>query len=349
MQLVVNVNTSTEPVEVIARRAERAGADAVWVPEAYGHEAIARLGYLAAVTERVRLGTAIVNVYSRAPALLAQAAVTLDELSHGRFELGIGTSGPQVVEGWYGIPFDQPVDRLADTIEVCRRVWRREKLTYEGSTVRLPLPADQGRGAGKALHLLPSPIRPSIPIWVGGMGPRTVALVASRAEGWYPLFFPLIGPTAPAWSSALEAGLARRPAALGPLQVCAGGVVVVSDDESLLAEGRRLATERIAHYIGRMGSADLNFYRDLVQRLGYAEEALEVQRRMLGGDVAGAVRAVPAELVEAVSICVPTSQAGEVIHQAADRGVTHLRVDAVCPDWQDSIGVLRDAIASATA
>ncbi|MFF5261672.1 LLM class F420-dependent oxidoreductase [Actinomadura viridis] len=346
MQIVVSANSAAAGPEIgrIAAAAEEAGADAVWVPEAYGWEAIARIGYLAAVTERVRLATAIVNVYSRSPTLIAQAAATLDALSGGRFELGLGTSGPQVVEGWYGTPFEQPLGRLADTVEVCRKVWRRETVRYQGTTVTLPLPDDRGTGLGKALKLLPEPVRDTVPVWVAALGPRSVRFTAATADGWYPIFYPLNGPLPEVWTSALADGRSERPASLSPLRICAGGPVVVSDDAALIEAGREKWRERIAHYVGRMGAPSRNFYRSLVERLGYPAEAVEIHRRMRADGPVAAAGAVPDGLVDAVALCVePASLAGR-LDAARGNGVTHLRVDTSAVGWQRTVASLRAAV-----
>ncbi|TDC57905.1 LLM class F420-dependent oxidoreductase [Actinomadura sp. KC345] len=345
MQIVVNANSAAGPeIARIAVAAEDAGADAVWVPEAYGWEAIARLGYLAAVTERVRLATAIVNVYSRSPTLIAQAAATLDALSGGRFELGLGTSGPQVVEGWYGVPFEQPLARLADTVEVCRKVWRREVVRHTGTAVTLPLPDGRGTGLGKPLKLLPEPVRDAVPVWVAALGPRSVRFTAATADGWFPIFYPMSGPLPDVWTSALADGRGERAAELGPLRICAGGPVVVSDDATLIEAARERWRERIAHYVGLMGAPSRNFYRSLVERLGYPAEAAEIHRRMRADGPVAAAGAVPDGLVDAVSLCVePTALVGR-LRAAHGNGVTHLRVDTSGADWQSTVAALRAAV-----
>lgn len=346
MEVVVNVNSPVvgSAIGRLAADAEEAGADAVWVPEAYGWEAIARLGYLAAATERVRLGTAVVNVYSRSPTLIAQAAATLDSLSDGRFELGLGSSGPQVIEGWYGVPFARPLGRISDTVEICRAVWRREVVHHAGRAVTVPLPADSGTGLGKALRLLPEPLRPALPIWIAALGPHSVRFTAARGNGWFPIFYPLRGALPDVWTTALQEGAAERAHDLGPLQICAGGPVVVSHDDAHLTQGRDLCRERIAHYVGRMGAPSRNFYHSLVERLGFPEAASEISDLMRADRPAAAGAAVPAELIDTVGLCVEPGALATRLAEARGNGVTRLRVDTSAPGWQATVAALREAV-----
>src|SRR5438270_869935 len=169
---------------------EKAGLDIVWVAEAYGIDAVSVMGYLAACTERVQIGAAILPIYSRTPALIAQTAAGVDLLSGGRCVLGLGASGPQVIEGWHGVPYDKPLGRTREIIEICRKVWAREApLVHDGPNYHVPLPAGEGTGLGKALKIINRPLRPRIPIWLAALGEQNVTLTAEIAEGWLPLFF----------------------------------------------------------------------------------------------------------------------------------------------------------------
>src|SRR5579859_2692891 len=175
-------------VEFVVKLEER-GVDFAWVAEAYGFDAVTRLGYLAACTKRMQVGAAILNIYSRTPAALAQTAAGLDEISNGRAVLGLGASGPQVIEGFHGVPYDKPVQRTREIIEICRMVWRRDIVEYHGKAYTLPLPADQGSGLAKPLKILTHPVRPKIPIYLASLGERSVELAAELADGWLPIFY----------------------------------------------------------------------------------------------------------------------------------------------------------------
>src|SRR5919202_4350349 len=220
MRLSTRVNYGDGFVKAAERlvRLEQAGLDVVWVAEAYGNDAATRLGYLAAKTQRVQLASGIFPIYSRTPALLAQTAAGLDEISDGRAVLGLGASGPQVIEGWHGVPYDKPVQRTREIMEICRAIWRREEIHYNGRAITLPLPPGRGTGLGKALKILTHPVRSRIPIYLASMGERSVELAAELAEGWLPIFF--VPEKADAiWGQALRRGLAKRSEDLGPLEI----------------------------------------------------------------------------------------------------------------------------------
>src|SRR5580658_2635628 len=199
---------------------ERAGLDIVWVAEAYGYDAVSQMGYLAAKTDTIEIGSAILPIYSRTPTLLAQTAAGLDAVSGGRFILGLGASGPQVIEGWHGVAYTEPLQRTREIIDICRRVWRREILTNEG-IYTIPLPPGQGTGLGKPLKLITHPERSTIPIWIASMGPKNVELTAEVANGWFPFLF-IPEKAAGVWGKALATGKVRRAPELGPLEVAAG-------------------------------------------------------------------------------------------------------------------------------
>src|SRR3954447_5816555 len=211
------------------RDLESAGLDVAMVAEVYTFDAVSQLGYLAAVTERVELLSGILPIYSRTPALTAMTAAGLDFVSGGRFTLGLGASGPQVIEGWHGVAYDAPLQRTREVVEICRQVWRRERLVHEGPKYRIPLPADQGTGLGKPLKLINTPVRERIPVVLAALGPKNVQLAAEIAEAWQPIWF-LPERAGAVWGDALAAGRAARDPSLGELQVVVGVPVAVGED-----------------------------------------------------------------------------------------------------------------------
>ncbi len=316
---------------------ERAGLDIVWVPEVYGIDAATQMGYLAARTERVQIGSGILPIYYRTPALLAQTAAGVDELSGGRAILGLGVSGPQVIEGWHGVPYDRPLQRTREVVEICRLIWRRETLVYQGACYTLPLPPEQGSGLGKPLKLLTHPIRKRIPIYLAATGPKNVELAAEIAEGWLPIFF--IPEQAPAiWGEAIARGLARRAPDLGPLEVVAGGLVAIGEGLEHVREQER---QTLALYIGGMGARGKNFYNDLARRYGYAREAERIQDLYLAGHRREAAAAVPAALLEATTLVGPPGYVRERIAAYKAAGVTVLNVTPYGPNPVRTIEQLR--------
>jgi F420-dependent oxidoreductase-like protein len=307
---------------------EKAGLDLVWVAEAYGLDGPSLMGYLAALTETVEIGSAILPIYSRTPTLIAMTAAGIDALSEGRFHLGLGASGPQVIEGFHGVPYTAPLARTRETIEICRKVWAREApLTHDGDLFTLPLPPDQGTGLGKALKIIGRPVRSDIPIWVASLGEKNVALTAEVANGWLPMLF--VPEKAKAvWGSALDEGLAKRDPSLGPLSIATGGVLAIGDGPDVLAV-RQLSRGALALYIGGMGAKGRNFYNDVARRSGYEDAAETIQDLYLSGKKAEAEAAVPDELLELTSLCGPAGHVAERIAALAEAGVTHLQVTPV--------------------
>lgn len=270
-----------------AREAEDLGYDAIWCSEVYTYDAFTTLTQLACATERIKLGTNIAQIYARTPALLATTAASLDQLSGGRFILGVGASGPQVIEGWHGVPYDRPVQRTREIIEICRKVWSGERVLHDGTVFQL----------NKGIKLLNAGHRTDIPVYVASLGPRNVAMTAEVADGWLP--FPYSTEHAPqVFKESLDAGAAKRSSSLGEFRVAPFAPVFVGDTSVGLDAGRFV----IGFYIGGMGSREQNFYNKLVQRYGFTEEALRVQDLFLGGDKAGAIAATPDALVDQVSI-----------------------------------------------
>jgi F420-dependent oxidoreductase-like protein len=302
------------------RDLEAAGLDLAMVAEVYTFDSVSQLGYLAAVTERVELMSAILPIYSRTPTLTAMTAAGLDFVSGGRFTLGLGASGPQVIEGWHGVPYDAPLQRTREIVEICRQVWRRERLVHEGAKYTIPLPSDQGTGLGKPLKLINTPIRERIPIMLAALGPKNVELAAELAEVWEPIWFhPEKAKNV--WSDALAAGKAKRDPALGDLQTIVGVPVAIGDDVDQLHDHVRPA---LALYVGGMGARGKNFYNDLARRYGYEAEAEKVQDLYLDGKKDEAAAALPEELVRAVSLIGPESYVAERIAAFAEAGVTTL-------------------------
>lgn len=316
---------------------EQDGLDVVWVSEAYGFDAPTVMGYLAARTSRVHIGSAILPIYSRTPALLAQTAAGLDAMSGGRAILGLGASGPQVIEGWHGVAYDRPLARTREVIDICRRVWRRETLTNDG-LYRLPLPPGEGTGLGKPLKILTHPVRDRIPIHVASLGDRNVRMTAEIADGWLPFLYDPQR-AGDVWGDALAAGRAKRSADLGPLEVVAGGPLAIGPDVTGL---RDLARPLIALYVGGMGAKGRNFYHDLLCRYGYPAEADRIQDLYLAGRKAEAAAAVPAELLERTSLIGPESYVRDRVQEFRDAGVTVLNVAPLGDDPRRLVAAVAD-------
>jgi F420-dependent oxidoreductase-like protein len=307
---------------------ERAGLDTVWVAEAYGFDSPTLMGYLAARTERVEIAAGILNIYSRTPGALAQTAAGLDNVSGGRAILGLGASGPQVIEGWHGLPYDRPLTRTREVVDIVRAALRRETVRYQGTVFTLPLPPDQGLGLGKPLKMLTRPERPAVPIYVAALGEKNVQGTAEYADGWLPFMY-APEKAAQTWGAALEAGRSRRATGLGPLEVAAGGMVCVGEDVKGMLD---LARPTFALYIGGMGAKGKNFYNQLVSQYGFEEEAARIQELYLGGNKRDAESVVPLELLEMCNLVGPASYVKERIEAFRESGVTDLQVTPVAED-----------------
>ncbi|MCH6163573.1 LLM class F420-dependent oxidoreductase [Streptomyces marispadix] len=323
LQYADNPRTAAEEVVKL----EAAGLDAVWVAEAYGFDSPTVMGYIAARTERLLIGAGILNVYSRTPALIAQTGAGLDVLSEGRALLGLGASGPQVVEGWHGKAYDKPLGRTRETVELCRRIWRREVIDHHGIT-DMPLPAEKGGKLGKPLKFLNRPQRAEIPLYIASLGPANVRMTAEIADGWLPhLFVP--EKAKQVWGKALEEGTALRDPERGPLEISAGTLLAIGEDAAAVREHVR---PLIALYIGGMGAKGKNFYNDVARAYGYEEAAEKVQDLYLAGKKREAEAAVPAEFCELVSLCGPEGYVRERIEAFREAGVTMLNVTPVGPE-----------------
>jgi F420-dependent oxidoreductase-like protein len=308
----------------LIREAERLGYDSMWTSEAYGSDALTPLAWYGAHTERLRLGTAVMQMSARAPAATAMAALTLDHLSAGRFVLGLGVSGPQVVEGWYGQPFAKPLARTREYVDIVRRILARaEPVRSDGPHYPLPFPG--GTGLGKPLRSTVHPLRTDVPIFIGAEGPKNVALAAEIADGWLALFYS-------PWEdheqrAALAEGFARPGARCdaGHFEVAAVVSVVVGDDIERACDQLRPG---LALYIGGMGARDQNFHFNVIARMGFEEAALKVQRLYLEGRRKDAAAAVPTRLVERLNLVGPAAKIREELTEWARSPVTMLLIRA---------------------
>jgi F420-dependent oxidoreductase-like protein len=311
---------------------EAAGVDVVFIPEAYSFDGVSQLGYVAAKTSRVQLASGILNVYSRTPTLLAMTAAGLDYVSEGRFLLGLGASGPQVVEGFHGVPYAAPLARTREVVEICRSVWRRERVEHQGSHFHIPLtPEHGGSGLGKPLKLINHPVRERVPMLLAALGPKNVALAAELFEAWEPIFYYPEG-AQEAFGAALAEGAAKRDPALGPLEIYADTRLLVTEDRDEEAHGLQQVRDHLALYVGGMGARGKNFYNDLAVRYGFAGEAADVQDLYLAGKKAEAAAALPDELVRGVSLIGSRSHVAERVAAFAEAGVTTINASPVGAD-----------------
>lgn len=319
---------------------EKAGLDLVWVAEAYGFDSPTLMGYLAAKTETIEIGAGILNVFSRTPSALLQTAAGLDNVSGGRAVLGLGASGPQVIEGFHGLPYERPLGRTREAIDIIRMGLRREPLVHEGRNFTLPLPADQGLGLGKPLKILTKVERDTIPIWVAALGDANVAMTAELADGWLPhLFYP--EKAQGVWGEALAKGAAKRSADLGPLEISAGGMVAIGEGpetKALLDFMRPM----YALYVGGMGARGKNFYNDLACQYGYEKEAKEIQDLYLDGKKKEAEALVPLEWLEAGNLVGPESYVKERLAAFAEAGVTVLSVVPASDDPAATVAQVKE-------
>ena len=313
---------------------EKAGLDVVWVPEAYSFDGVSAMGYLAAKTERVTIASGILNVYSRTPTVMAMTAAGIDSLSEGRCMLGLGASGPQVIEGFHGVAYDAPMTRMRETIEICRKVWKREeKLTYNGKKYQIPLPADQGTGLGKPLKIINHPYREEIPIALATLGAKSVEMTAELADAWLPAFYMAEGAEA-VWGDALRKGAAKRDPGRPPLEVYAGGAVAIGEG---LESYRDMSRPGIALYVGGMGAKEKNFYNQVFRKYGYEEEAETIQELYLSGRKSEAEAAIPQSYLDSTSLVGPEGFVRERLQVLKDHGVTSLNVGFLGTTTQERV------------
>jgi F420-dependent oxidoreductase-like protein len=344
MRLSTTLDYSKGPRELAARAKalEAAGVDIAWAAEAYSFDAVSLMGYLAAITERMQIGAGILPIYSRTPTLIAMTAAGVDALSEGRCILGLGASGPQVIEGWHGVPYDRPLQRTREIIDICRQVWAREApLAHNGQAYTVPLPPEHGTGLGKALKIINRPVRARIPIWVAALGEKNVAMTAEVADGWLPLFF-VPEKTREAFGAALAEGKAKRDPNLGDLEIGCGGLLAITDDADEIERLRNTARPQAALYVGGMGAVGRNFYNALVCRYGWDAEAKVIQQRYLSGQKGEAESAVPDELLEKTSLIGPEGYIKDRLAAYRDAGVTVLNITPVGADPMGTVARLKE-------
>jgi len=307
------------------RFAESVGYESVWVAESYGSDCVSVLSWLAAQTEKINLGAAIMQVPARPPAAAAMAGATIDYLSNGRFMFGFGPSGPQVSEGWYGVPYSKPWGRTKEYVEVVREIIAREgKLDHQGEHYQLPLP----EGQGKPLKLNFRPLRNDIPIFIGAIGRRSVEIAAEVADGWIPIFFS-VDKFEEAWGEHIEKGLAAGNRSREDLEISPSVQVAIDGD---LEAARNVVRMGLVLYLGGMGSKKTNFYVDLSHRFGFGDVADEVQERFQSGDKEGAFKALPDEMVNAVSLIGTEAEVAERLNRFRENGIDRLIATPVHPE-----------------
>ncbi|MEA2255947.1 MAG: hypothetical protein QOG35_1992 [Solirubrobacteraceae bacterium] len=323
--------TSEDQLEIV-QEAERLGYDSVWTAEAYGSDAATILGWIAGQTSRIRIGSAIFQMPARSPAMTAMTAATLDQLSGGRMMLGIGSSGPQVAEGWHGQRFAHQIQRTREYVAVVRKALARERVEFHGETLELPLPD----GPGKALKLTIAPVQDRIPIYLAAIGPNNTRLAGEIADGWIPTLF---SPEHVAeFRPLLEEGAARAGRSLDGFDIAPTVNVFVTED---LQAARDAMRPFIALYVGGMGSRERNFYNQLVQRYGFEDAAREVQDLYLEGKRVEAMAALPDELIDLVSLCGPADRVRERLAVFRDAGVGTLGITPTAADKPGRLEQLR--------
>jgi F420-dependent oxidoreductase-like protein len=298
--------SAQEQVE-LAALGDELGLDSIWISEAWGQDAVSVLGLLAGKTERIALGSGLMQIPARAPAATAMVAATLDVLTNGRFRLGLGVSGPQVSEGWYGVPFKRPLTRTREYVEIVRKALAREPLEHDGQEWKLPLDeAHGGGGLGKPLKLLAKPVQERIPIYLGSIGPKSLEQTGAIADGWLPFLF---NPEAPdSMVEPVRRGAESAGRSLEDIDVAPVVPVAIHED---VAEARAMAKPWLAFYLGAMGAKDKNFYVEAAHRYGFGDSARACQEAFLAGDRLGAVAAVSDELVECGAICATPDGLGD--------------------------------------
>jgi F420-dependent oxidoreductase-like protein len=318
----------------LVREAERLGYDSVWTAEAYGSDAATILGWLAQATSRIRLGSAIFQMPGRSPAMTAMTAATLDQLSAGRMILGIGSSGPQVAEGWHGQRFGRQLQRTREYVAVVRMALARERVVFDGETIELPLPD----GPGKPLKLTIGPVQERIPIFLAAIGPKNTTLAAEIADGWLPVLF---SPEHVAeFRPLLEEGFSRagNGKGFGDFDIAPTVTVMISDDA---ASARDAMRPYVALYVGGMGSRDKNFYNALVRQYGFEDAAQQVQDLYLEGKRDEAAAALPEELIDTVTLCGPPDHVRDRLAVFRDAGVGTLMVSPMASTFEERVRQLR--------
>ncbi|RNG03784.1 LLM class F420-dependent oxidoreductase [Streptomyces botrytidirepellens] len=320
----------------VAREADRLGYSVCWAAEAYGSDAATVLSWVAAQTEQIDVGSAIFQIPARTPAMTAMTAATLDSLSGGRFRLGLGVSGPQVSEGWYGVRFDKPLARTREYVEIIRKAMSRERLTHEGANWTLPLPG----GPGKPLKLTVHPVREYIPLYIAAIGPKNLEQTGEIADGALVIFFAPEHAEATTLGS-LRAGREKAGKTLDGFDLVPTVPLAVGEDVRGLADQFRPYT---ALYVGGMGSAKQNFYNKLAQRMGYEKEAAEIQEKYLAGDKEGAAAAIPHELIDSTALLGPVERIADRMKAYAEAGVTTLSLTPAGFTLEERVAGLRAGV-----
>lgn len=320
----------------VAQEADRLGYAVCWAAEAYGSDGPTVLSWVAAQTERIDVGSAIFQIPARTPAMTAMTAATLDSLSGGRFRLGLGVSGPQVSEGWYGVKFDKPLSRTREYVEIVRKAMSRERLSHSGEHWTLPLPD----GPGKPIKLTVHPVREEIPLYIAAIGPKNLEQTGEIADGALLIFF------APEHAeetslSALRAGREKAGKDLAGFDVCPTVPMAVGEDTKDIDGLADLFRPYTALYVGGMGSRKQNFYNKLAQRMGYEKEAAEIQDKYLSGDKEGAAAAVPRELIDSTTLLGPVERIADRMQAYAEAGVTTLSLSPAGFTLDERIASLR--------
>jgi F420-dependent oxidoreductase-like protein len=337
MKLGINIAYWEPGVEwheelALVREAERLGYDSVWAAEAYGSDAATVLAWLAAGTSTIRIASAVFQMPARSAAMTAMTAATLDQLSGGRMVLGLGSSGPQVAEGWHGQPFAHQLQRTREYVAVVRMALARERVAIDGETLTLPLAA----GPGKSLKLTIAPVQARIPIFLAAIGPNNTRLAGEIADGWIPI---LLSPEhLAAFRDLLAQGAARARRSLEGFQIAAQVSALVSDD---LEAARDAMRPMLALYIGGMGSLKQNFYNQLIVRYGFEDAARQVQKLYLEGRPRDAAAALPAELIDSVCLCGPAERVRERLARYRDAGVDILAIRPLARDVRGRLSQLR--------
>jgi F420-dependent oxidoreductase-like protein len=317
----------------MAQEADRLGYDSIWAAEAYGSDAATVLAWLATQTKNAKIASGIFQMPARTPAMTAMTAATLDNISGGRFVLGLGISGPQVVEGWHGQPFDKPIQRSREYVAIVRKALARETLTYDGEFYKLPRPG----GPGKALKLIIKPVQERIPIYLAAIGPKNTALTAEIADGWLPTLF------APdhfeEFRPSLEEGAAKAGRSVDELEITPQVSLAIYDD---VEHARNFMRPYLALYIGGMGSREKNFYTKLVTRYGFGDAARKVQDLYLSGKQAEAMAAIPSELIDQIALCGPRDVVKERLEHYRDAGVGTLLVTPAASSQEDRLRMMRE-------
>jgi F420-dependent oxidoreductase-like protein len=324
----------------VAQEADRLGFAVCWAAEAYGSDAATVLAYVAAKTERIDVGSAIFQIPARTPTMTAMTAATLDTLSGGRFRLGLGVSGPQVSEGWYGVKFDKPLARTREYVEIIRKAMARERVTHDGAHWTLPLPG----GPGKPLKLTIHPVREHIPLYIAAIGPKNLELTGEIADGWLGIFF---APEQAELSLAsVRAGREKAGLTMEGFDVAPNVPIAVaaSDSEADLAAAADIFRHYTALYVGGMGSKEQNFYNRIACRMGYEEAAEEIQKLYLSGDKAAAAAAVPQQLIDSTTLVGTRERIADRLRAYADAGVTTLNLSPGGFSISERLAALRTAM-----